>query len=180
MDASGTGGREDSGGDRRRCFVGLGSNEGDREGHLREAVEMIAALPDTEVVRLSSLYDTDPVGDPSVSAYLNAVACLETGLPAGQLLWNLLRIESRLGRGQGKRSGPRTIDLDLLFYDRMVIAEEGLEVPHPRIAERLFVLVPMAEIEPGWLDPRTGLRMDELLRGRSHLERVRWAGRFTV
>jgi 2-amino-4-hydroxy-6-hydroxymethyldihydropteridine diphosphokinase len=138
------------------------------------------AIPRTRVVRLSSLYDTDPEGDLSEPVYLNAVACLDTELEADRLLWNLQLIESRLGREKGRRRGPRTIDLDLLFYDGLVIRGEGIEVPHPRMAERAFVLVPMAEIDPGWLDPRTGLRMDELLRERPHLERVRWAGRFML
>ena len=161
-----------------KSFVGLGSNLGDRERTLRRAVEEIGFLPGTEVVRVSSFYRTDPVGDTEQPEYLNAVAELRTELPPPGLLWNLQRIESRLGRGKRNRSGPRPVDLDLLFYDGLVLSIPGLDLPHPRFAERSFVLVPMVELDPGWLDPRSGLRMDELLRERPGRGRVRWSRRF--
>ena len=161
-----------------RAFVGLGSNRGDREAFLRRAVQELDRVPETRVVRCSSTYDTDPVGDAALPSYLNAVVELATGLSAPRLLWHLRLIESRLGRPARGRSGERTIDLDLLFHGSAIVDEPGLLLPHPRYAERAFVLVPMVELEPGWTDPRTGLRMDELLNSRRGQDGVRWAGRF--
>jgi 2-amino-4-hydroxy-6-hydroxymethyldihydropteridine diphosphokinase len=161
-----------------RAFVGLGSNRGDREAFLRRAVEELRRMPETRVVRCSSTYDTDPVGDAAAPSYLNAVVELATALPAERLLWHLRLIEARLGRPSRGRKGPRTIDLDLLFYGSSVVEAPGLWLPHPRYTERAFVLVPMVELEPGWTDPRTGLRMDEILRSRRGQDGVRWAGRF--
>ncbi len=161
-----------------RAFIGLGSNLGDRETHLERALEEIDRIPATELTQVSSFYDSDPLGDPGQPAYLNAVAVVETGLAADRLLWNLQLIERRLGRPAVRRQAPRTIDLDLLFFGQEVIRAAGLEVPHPRYAERPFVLVPMTEIAPTWTDPRTGLRMDQLLRERKGPATVRWAGRY--
>jgi 2-amino-4-hydroxy-6-hydroxymethyldihydropteridine diphosphokinase len=162
-----------------RVFVGLGSNLGDRQAYLERALAALRELPDTRLVAVSSFYDSDPVGDPSEPAYLNAVAELMTELSPERLLWNLQLIETRLGRPRSARRGPRTIDLDLLFYDRLVLRQPGLEVPHPRYTERAFVLVPLAELAPAWTDPRTELRMDELLRT-SNRASVRPAGPRTV
>jgi 2-amino-4-hydroxy-6-hydroxymethyldihydropteridine diphosphokinase len=161
-----------------KAFIGLGSNLGDRERFLREAVEAMEGIPETEVERVSSFYDSDPQGDPAQPAYLNAVAGLQTGLSPDRLLWNLQLIEFRLGRPRARRNGPRTIDLDLLFYGDEVIDRTGLTVPHPRYPERPFVLVPLVELEPGLVDPRTGMRVDRLLRDRRNVASVRWVGRF--
>ncbi len=161
-----------------KAFIGLGSNLGDRERFLREAVEAMEGIPETEVERVSSFYDSDPQGDPAQPAYLNAVAGVETDLPPDRLLWNLQLIEFRLGRPRARRNGPRTLDLDLLFYGDEVIDRTGLTVPHPRYAERPFVLVPLVELEPGLVDPRTGIRVDRLLRDRRNVASVRWVGRF--
>jgi 2-amino-4-hydroxy-6-hydroxymethyldihydropteridine diphosphokinase len=162
-----------------KAFIGLGSNLGDREGFLNRALRELDTLPGSELVQVSSLYDTDPVGDPTQPHYLNLVVLLTTDLPADQLLWNLQRIEGRLGRPHTGRLEPRVIDLDLLFYGDAVIDTPELQVPHPRYAERPFVLVPLAELEPGWTDPRTGIRMDHLLRRRPE-DSVRWAGRIKL
>ncbi len=162
------------------AFIGLGSNLGEREENLRLAVSGIEEFPETELIQVSSFYDTDPVGDPGHPNYLNSVVKVETGLDAARLLWNLQRVEGRLGRSRTGRAGPRIIDLDLLFFGNEVISEPGLEVPHPRFSERLFVLIPMAELDPEWIDPRTGLRVDRLLREREDHNTVRWAGRFLV
>jgi len=161
-----------------KAFVGLGSNLGDRERFLREAVEAMEGIPETEVERVSSFYDSDPQGDTAQPAYLNAVAVVETGLPSDRLLWNLQLIESRLGRPRARRNGPRTIDLDLLFYGDDVVERPGLTLPHPRYAERPFVLVPLVEVAPALVDPRTGIRVDRLLRDRRNVASVRWVGRF--
>ncbi len=163
-----------------RAYVGLGSNLGNRERFLRRAVDALGELPGCEVMTVSSFYDTDPVGVGDQPPYLNAVAALDATAGPEQLLWNLLRIESRMGRSQAQRGGPRPIDLDLLWYGRWIVAGERLTLPHPRATERLFVLVPMVEVDPGWIDPRSGLRMDEILRERSNLGQVRWAGRFQM
>lgn len=162
-----------------RAFIGLGSNLGDRREFLKRALLEIDALPETELIQVSSFYDTDPSGSPGPN-YLNAVATVATGLEAEQLLWNLQRVESRLGRPRAARSGPRVIDLDLLFHGNTVLESPGLQLPHPRFRERLFVLVPMAELCPEWTDPVTGLRMDQLVRRRRPQDSVRWAGRIKL
>ncbi len=159
-----------------KVFVGLGSNLGDRVGHLRRALEAMASIPETKLVRVSSTYDSEPIGDPGEPRYLNAVAELATALSAQRLLWNLQLIESRLGRPRARRSGPRTIDLDILFFGGETIREPDLEVPHPRLLERDFVLVPLGELDPMWVDPRTGQRICDLLRRRRATSPVRWRG----
>jgi 2-amino-4-hydroxy-6-hydroxymethyldihydropteridine diphosphokinase len=160
-----------------QAFVGMGSNRGDRTWFLCEGVRALAALPKTRVAGTSSVYATEPVGDPADPPYLNLVARLETDLDAEDLLCRLLAVERDRGRGASGRRGPRTLDLDLLYYGRRVIDTPRLTVPHPRAQERLFVLVPMAELDPSWTDPRTGLRVDALLRARPRSGAVRWAGR---
>jgi 2-amino-4-hydroxy-6-hydroxymethyldihydropteridine diphosphokinase len=149
-----------------KAFIGLGSNLGEREAMIREALEALAALPQTELLRASSLYDTEPVGDVDQPNFLNAVAQLDTDLPPRQLLWNLLLIEKRLGRERTRPWGPRTIDLDLLLYGDEVIEEDDLRVPHPEMIRRAFVLVPLVELDPILVHPGTGETM------LSHLSRL--------
>jgi 2-amino-4-hydroxy-6-hydroxymethyldihydropteridine diphosphokinase len=139
-----------------RVFVGLGSNLGEREAMIRLALDDLARLPGTRLVRASSLYDTEPVGDVEQPNFLNAVAELDTELTARQLLWNLLLVEKRLGRVRTRRWGPRTIDLDLLLYGHQVIEEADLQVPHPELTRRSFVLVPLVELDPLIVHPVTG------------------------
>jgi len=139
-----------------KTFVGLGSNLGEREAMIRLALDALAGLPETTLVRASSLYDTEPVGEVDQPNFLNAVAQLDTELTARQLLWNLLLIEKRLGRVRTQRWGPRLIDLDLLLYGAQVIEESDLRVPHPEIARRSFVLVPLVELDPLLVHPVTG------------------------
>ncbi len=139
-----------------RAFVGLGSNLGERETMIRLALDDLARLPGTRLVRASSLYDTEPVGEVDQPNFLNAVAQLDTELTARQLLWNLLLIEKRLGRTRSKRWGPRTIDLDLLLYGSLVVEEPDLRVPHPELTRRSFVLVPLVELDPLLVHPVTG------------------------
>lgn len=162
-----------------KAFVGMGSNRGDRRQSLGDAVRALSALPGTRVAGTSSLYATRPVGDPGQPPFLNMAAMLRTSLDPEDLLDRLLAVEREHGRGSAGRRGPRTLDLDLLYYGDRVIASPRLTVPHPRAQERVFVLVPMAELEPSWADPRTGLRMDALLRGRPKTDAVTWAGRLT-
>ena len=140
-----------------RAYVGLGANLGDREAMLRSGLEQLAAEPGIEVVAVSKLRDTDPVGMTDQPRFLNAAAAVETGLSAGDLLDRLLGIERRLGRTrEGPRFGPRTIDLDLLLYGDEQIDEPGLEVPHPRLHERLFALEPLADLDPDLVVPGRG------------------------
>jgi 2-amino-4-hydroxy-6-hydroxymethyldihydropteridine diphosphokinase len=129
------------------AYIGLGSNLGDREANLRAALERLAELG---ALRVSSLRETDPVGVTDQPRFVNAVAELETDLGAGALLGRLLEIERELGRDRSReeRWGPRTIDLDLLLYGNEVLAGPGLTVPHPRLAERRFVLEPLHELAP--------------------------------
>ena len=139
-----------------KVYVGLGSNLGERESMIRLALEDLSRLPETQLVRASSLYDTEPVGEVDQPNFLNAVAQLETGLSARQLMWNLRLIEKRLGRVRTQRWGPRTIDLDLLLYGDEVIDEPELRVPHPELTQRSFVLVPLVELDPLLVHPVTG------------------------
>jgi len=144
-----------------RSFVGLGSNLGDRERNLQEAVGRLGQIGP---VRVSAFRDTEPVGVLDQPNFLNAVVELSTDLSPRELLDQLLGIERELGRDRTKeeRWGPRTIDLDLLLYGDEVSDEPGLTVPHPRLAERRFVLEPLHEIEPELVLP-DGRRIKDLL-----------------
>jgi 2-amino-4-hydroxy-6-hydroxymethyldihydropteridine diphosphokinase len=143
------------------AVIGLGSNLGDRRGTLEAAIAAIAAVPDVEVVARSSLWQTDPVGGPPQPDYYNAAVAVRTRLPLGRLMRELLAIEGRFGRVRGVPNAPRTLDLDLLWVEgqRVRLEEpEGpdLEVPHPRLHERAFALIPLLEVAPGAADPTTG------------------------
>jgi 2-amino-4-hydroxy-6-hydroxymethyldihydropteridine diphosphokinase len=141
-----------------RAFVGLGSNLGDREGNLRRAVEALGDQTGTVVVSVSRFHDTTPVGILDQPRFLNGAVELETRLGARELLDTLLGIERELGRDRtgAPAGGPRTIDLDLLVYDDLEIHEDGLELPHPRLAERRFALEPLAELDPSLDVPGKG------------------------
>lgn len=132
-----------------RAYIGLGSNLGDRRATLERAVELLDA-PDLTVLAVSELRETDPVGYLDQPRFLNGAAAVETELPAPELLERLLAVERELGRERDAavRFGPRTVDLDLLLYGSQTIDEPGLTVPHPRLAERRFVLEPLAELDP--------------------------------
>jgi 2-amino-4-hydroxy-6-hydroxymethyldihydropteridine diphosphokinase len=140
-----------------RAYVGLGANLGDREAMLRSALEQLGAEPGIDVMAVSKLRDTDPVGITDQPRFLNAAAAVETDLTARELLDRLLGIERRLGRTrEAPRFGPRTIDLDLLLYGDEQIDDPGLEVPHPRLHERLFALEPLADLDPDLVVPGRG------------------------
>jgi 2-amino-4-hydroxy-6-hydroxymethyldihydropteridine diphosphokinase len=141
-----------------RSFVGLGSNLGDPQEQIRRALELMAAEEGVEVVAVSALRETDPVGYEDQPRFLNGAAELRTSLSARELLGRLLGIERRLGRvrGEGPRFGPRTIDLDLLLHGDQVVAEPGLVVPHPRLHERRFALEPLADLDPALEIPGRG------------------------
>jgi 2-amino-4-hydroxy-6-hydroxymethyldihydropteridine diphosphokinase len=135
---------------RVRAFIGLGSNLGQREGTLREALRMLDEPEGIEVAAVSSFRETDPVGVVDQPRFVNAAAALETSLSPRELLARLLEVERALGRDRSAEEpwGPRTVDLDLLLYGDETIAEPGLEVPHPRLAERAFVMEPLLELDP--------------------------------
>lgn len=139
-----------------RAYVALGANLGDAAAALRQAVEALRKLPLTQVLQSSNLYKTAPLDTDSGGAlpapgedYFNAVAELDTGLTAPDLLNHLQQIEQQAGRERTYRNAPRTLDLDLLLYGSGRMESERLTLPHPRMAQRAFVLVPLAEIAPG-------------------------------
>ena len=141
-----------------RVFIGIGSNLGDREAWLRSAVAAVGDLPETAVRGISRLRDTAPVGHADQPRFLNGALEVETRLGPRELLDALLEIERGLGRDRSSvpPGGPRTVDLDLLLYGQALIAEPGLEVPHPRLAERRFVLEPLADLDPELEVPAKG------------------------
>jgi len=140
-----------------RAYVALGANLGDREAALRLAVAALAGRGDTAVVAVSELRETDPVGYVDQPRFLNGAVLLETELGARALLDELLEIERELGRVRdGRRDGPRAIDLDLLLYGDETIDEPGLTVPHPRLHERRFALEPLADLDPELVVPGRG------------------------
>jgi 2-amino-4-hydroxy-6-hydroxymethyldihydropteridine diphosphokinase len=140
------------------AYVGLGSNLGDREGTLRAAVGRLRHVPETDVLRVSTLRNTDPVGYVDQPRFLNGVVELQTDLSARLLLGRLLELERAFGRDRAAVpvQGPRTLDLDLLLYGQDVIDEPGLEIPHPRLHERRFVLEPLTELDPSLEVPGKG------------------------
>jgi 2-amino-4-hydroxy-6-hydroxymethyldihydropteridine diphosphokinase len=147
------------------AYVGLGANLGDREATIRRAVELLGAEEGIEVIAVSELRETDPVGVLDQPRFLNGAAALETSLPPRGLLDALLRVEQTLGRARGGvRFGPRTIDLDLLVYGDEIVDEPGLHVPHPRLHERRFALEPLADISPELEIPGRGGVSDLLAR----------------
>jgi len=146
-----------------RVYIGLGANLGDREGTIRTALARLEAHPDVAIVRVSALRETDPVGYEDQPRFLNGVAQVETPLAAGDLLALLLDVERDLGRTRhGPRLGPRTIDLDILLYGQAIVNEPTLRIPHPRMTERLFVLEPLAELDPDLVIPGQGPLRDFL------------------
>jgi 2-amino-4-hydroxy-6-hydroxymethyldihydropteridine diphosphokinase len=139
-----------------KAFVGIGSNLGDREAHVKSALELLAADQGIDVVAVSELRETDPVGPVEQGRFVNGAVLLETELSPRELLGRLLTIEGRLGRVRNERFGPRTIDLDLLVYGDAVVDEPGLTVPHPRLHERRFALEPLADLAPDLVVPGRG------------------------
>lgn len=139
------------------AYVGLGSNLASPEHQVRSAIERLSELPRSALVKASRLYRTPPMGPQDQPDYVNAVAALETRLAPCELLGHLQAVERALGRVRGaERWGPRIIDLDLLLYGQQRIDREGLHVPHPGLAERAFVLVPLHEIAPALEIPGCG------------------------
>jgi 2-amino-4-hydroxy-6-hydroxymethyldihydropteridine diphosphokinase len=130
------------------AYVGIGSNLKDPRAQVLQAFNELEGLPQTRVVKKSSLYRTEPIGHAEQADYINAVAQLETGLPAERLLAELQALEARHGRERSFPNAPRTLDLDILLFGNARIHSEALTVPHPRMHERAFVLKPLLEIAP--------------------------------
>lgn len=140
-----------------RAFISIGSNIGDRLHHLIEAVRALHANSTSEVLAVSSIYETAPVGLTDQADFLNLVVQIETDLGAHDLLSVCQSIENELGRVRDIRWGPRTVDLDILLYNKDNVGTEDLLIPHPRMHERAFVLIPLLEIEPAVTHPTTGV-----------------------
>jgi 2-amino-4-hydroxy-6-hydroxymethyldihydropteridine diphosphokinase len=151
---------------RETAFIGFGSNVGDRVDLCDRAVTLLSLLPHSQLLGVSLLYETEPVKvgtDPGDGWFLNGVVQLGTDVTPRSLLMVLREIERSLGRDEEHRSGPRTMDLDLLFYGSQVIDEPGLVVPHPRLHQRRFVLLPLSELDPSWIHPSLDRSIAQLL-----------------
>ena len=147
-----------------RAYVGLGSNVGDREVNVKSALEMLDARGGISVVRVSSFVETDPLGGPpGQGKFLNAAAALDTRLSPRELLLACTEIEQSLGRTREVRWGPRTMDIDILLYGEEIMKEADLEIPHPRMHERLFVLGPLCQIAREVRHPALGETIGSLL-----------------
>ena len=142
--------------------IALGSNLGNSQKNVETALEILNHHPNIHVKSCSSWYQTAPIGPPQPD-YINGCAILDVQLKPDHLLETLLAIENQLGRIRRERWGPRTLDLDLLLFDDLIWETPALEIPHPRMRERAFVLVPLAEIAPNWVDPVTGKTIIQLL-----------------
>lgn len=154
------------------AYIGIGSNLGDRRDLCSRALGLLGFLPHSELTGYSSGYETEPVGDVG-GPFLNLVARVTTALPVRRLLMILQETERGLGRDLEHRSGPRTMDLDLLLYGDQVMHETDLEIPHPRLQERRFVLAPLVELAPNLVHPVSGKTVRALLAGLSDPHTVR-------
>jgi 2-amino-4-hydroxy-6-hydroxymethyldihydropteridine diphosphokinase len=138
------------------AYIGIGSNIGEPQAQVTRALRELEGLPDTRLIRYSSLYETEPVGLRDQPGFINAVALVHTSLSPRALLDGLLDIEQRHDRVRAVKNGPRTLDLDILLYGGMRVHEDGLTIPHPRMHERGFVLEPLLEIDAGCEIPGLG------------------------
>lgn len=142
--------------------IALGSNLGNSHQILEDALKKLAQTPGITLQACSSWYQTEPVGPPQPD-FLNGCALLEVQLTPQELLETLLGIEAQFGRVRQERNGPRTLDLDLLLFDNLILDTPALKLPHPRMDERAFVLVPLAEIAPDWVEPVSGKAIAQLV-----------------
>jgi 2-amino-4-hydroxy-6-hydroxymethyldihydropteridine diphosphokinase len=162
-----------------RAFIGIGTNLGDRLANYLEALERVGKLRQTRIVRQSSIYETEPVGE-VIGPFLNGAVEVETDLSAEVLMQQLLAVERSMGRKRVRmpkgaahaKYKPRIIDLDLLFFNKELIDTPKLKVPHPLLHERRFVLVPMSELAPALIHPRLNVSISELLAGLKSSQRV--------
>jgi 2-amino-4-hydroxy-6-hydroxymethyldihydropteridine diphosphokinase len=147
---------------RHHAYIGFGSNLGDRLENCRNAIGALAALPPCSLLKTSSFYETSPVGLVNQPAFINGVVLLETDEDAHWLLRQMLEIEKTFGRIRNLKWGPRSIDLDLLFFDDQIINTPELSVPHPSLHERRFVLEPLNEVAPDFRHPSLGKSVADL------------------
>ncbi len=146
-----------------RAYLGLGSNLSDRRANIDDAIRRLGETEGIRVTKVSSMYDTKPVGGPPQPNYLNAACEIETELPPHELLRSALALEDAMGRTREVHWGPRNIDIDILLYGDVIIHDDELTVPHPRLPQREFVLRPLAEIAPSLLHPLTQTAIRVLL-----------------
>lgn len=161
---------------RETVFIGFGSNVGNRLDFCDRAVTLLGLLPHSEVVGVSPLYETEPVFDhahPGEGWFLNGVVQLRTDVTPKSLITVCREIERSLGRDEDDRKGPRTLDLDILFYGQRIINEPDLVIPHPRLHQRRFVLAPMADLDPSWEHPVLHQTVGQLLKTLSDSSVVR-------
>ncbi len=151
------------------AYLGLGANLGDRAAQIAQACQILDQPPQIKVVRVSSLYETVPIGVIDQPLFLNAVAAVQTTLAPEDLLQAALHIENLLGRIRNQRWGPRVIDIDVLLYSDRQIQTPTLSVPHPRLYERDFALIPLAEIAPDVILPGLGCTVKDFLQSRNIL-----------
>jgi len=159
---------------KNKVFIGLGSNIGKREKYIFDAIKHISMIPDTEIIRMSDIYETEPVGNTQQDRFLNMVICIITGLEPLKLLDRLQHIENLLGRKRIVRWGPRTIDLDILLFEDLRLELPQLVIPHPRMFERAFVLIPLSEILDG--KDIMDMNIDELINRCSDRDGVKHYG----
>jgi len=150
------------------AYIGLGSNLGDRENNLSEALNRMRSVAGLSLLRVSSFHESEPIGPPDQPDFLNAVAEVATSLPPRSLLGATQRIELEMGRIRSRHWGPRLIDLDILLYGDRLVSEHDLVIPHPMMHVRRFVLAPLCELVPNEEHPTLGLTFSQLLR------RVKW------
>jgi len=159
------------------AYLGLGSNLGHRESNIASALKMLGQ--EARILKVSSLYETEPVGYKDQPWFLNCVCSVETNLSPQALLELAKTIEKNLGRKPTLRFGPRPIDIDILFYDDLILDSPDLVIPHPRLAERPFVLLPLREIAPKLAHPLLGATIEELWQKAENLEGIRLYSEFS-
>jgi len=155
------------------AYIALGTNIGDRELNLRVALDTLTVNPQLEITHISAIYETAPVGGPEQAQYLNACAALQTKLSPTKLLLTMLEVENKMGRVRREHWGPRVIDLDLLIYNHIFMNTPLLQLPHPRMTERDFVLVPLANIAPDLIVPCYDQSVSLLLAARPANDQVK-------
>lgn len=163
-----------------QVFLGLGSNLGNRENYLLQAIRLLEGIKEIRVKKVSSIYETAPIGYINQGAFLNMAIEIETSLQPLELLEQTSNIENTLERKREIHWGPRTIDVDILLFNEETINEEKLTIPHPRMEERAFVLIPLAEIAPDFPFPGKGQKIRELLSNCPGKEGVHLKIGFTV
>ncbi len=154
-----------------KAYIGLGSNMGEREDNINRAIDALDSTDGIDVAKMSSIYETEPVGYLDQPDFLNAVVEIDTDLAPKELLARTKSIEKQLRRRRGIRWGPRTIDLDILLFDNLEMSETDLKLPHPEVRNRAFVLVPLAELAPEYELP-DGKSVSQLLKDFGKIEGV--------